>query len=85
MAPASMLRLTRLLKEDELEEAERMIWDLWRVGTDALILQDMGITRLNLPPIPLHASTQTDNRTPEKVRFLEAAALHRWFWHVNCR
>lgn len=67
--------LNTILKEDELEEAERMIWDLWRVGTDALIIQDMGITRLNLPPIPLHASTQTDNRTPEKVRFLEAVGF----------
>ena len=67
--------LNTILKEDELEEAERVIWDLWRVGTDALIIQDMGITRLNLPPIPLHASTQTDNRTPEKVRFLEAAGF----------
>ena len=67
--------LNTILKEEELEEAERMIWDLWRVGTDALIIQDTGITRLNLPPIPLHASTQTDNRTPEKVRFLEAAGF----------
>lgn len=67
--------LNTILKEEELEEAERMIWDLWRVGTDALIIQDMGITRLNLPPIPLHASTQTDNRTPEKVRFLEATGF----------
>lgn len=67
--------LNTILKEEELEEAERMIWELWRAGTDALIVQDMGITRLNLPPIPLHASTQTDNRTPEKVRFLEAAGF----------
>lgn len=67
--------LNTILKEEELEEAERMIWGLWRVGTDALIIQDMGITRLNLPPIPLHASTQTDNCTPEKVRFLEAAGF----------
>ena len=67
--------LNTILKEEELEEAERMIWDLWYAGTDALIVQDMGITRLNLPPIPLHASTQTDNRTPEKVRFLQAAGF----------
>lgn len=67
--------LNTILKEEELEEAERMIWDLWRAGTDALIVQDMGITRLDLPPIPLHASTQTDNRTSEKVRFLEAAGF----------
>lgn len=67
--------LNTILKEEELEEAERMIWDLWHAGTDALIVQDMGITWLNLPPIPLHASTQTDNRTPEKVRFLQAAGF----------
>ncbi len=67
--------LNTILKEEELEEAERIIWGLWRAGTDALIVQDMGITRLNLPPIPLHASTQTDNRTPEKVRFLEAVGF----------
>ena len=44
---------------------------IYEAGADALIVQDMGITQLNLPPIPLHASTQTDNRTPEKVRFLQ--------------
>lgn len=59
-----------ILKEEELEETEAMIWDLYRAGVDALIVQDMGITHLNLPPILLHASTQMDNRTPEKVRFL---------------
>lgn len=67
--------LNTILKEDELEEAERMVWDLWRAGTDALIVQDMGLMELNLPPIPLHASTQTDNRTPEKVKFLESAGF----------
>ena len=62
-----------ILKEEELKETERMIWELYRIGVDALIVQDMGITRLNLPPIPLHGSTQMDNRTPEKVRFLADA------------
>jgi len=60
-----------ILKEEELKEAEQLIWQLYKAGVDALIIQDMGITGLNLPPIPLHASTQTDNRTPEKVRFLQ--------------
>lgn len=60
-----------LLYDEELLEVEKLIWDLWEIGVDALIVQDMGVTRLNLPPIPLHASTQTDNRTPEKVRFLQ--------------
>lgn len=63
--------LNTILKEEELEETERLIWKLYQVGVDALIIQDMGVTRMNLPPIPLHASTQTDNCTPEKVRFLE--------------
>ena len=66
-----------ILKEEELEETEKMIWDLYRAGVDALIVQDMGITRLNLPPIPLHASTQMDNRTPEKVRFLAEAGFRQ--------
>ena len=47
------------------------------VGVDALIVQDMGITKLNLPPIPLHASTQMDNRTPEKVKFLWKAGFRQ--------
>lgn len=67
--------LNTILRDEELREAERMIWQLYHAGADALIVQDMGITRLNLPPIPLHASTQTDNRTLEKVRFLEAAGF----------
>ncbi|MCD7978489.1 MAG: U32 family peptidase [Tannerellaceae bacterium] len=67
--------LNTILRESELEEAEKLVWDLYRIGVDALIIQDMGITRLSLPPIPLHASTQTDNRTPEKVKFLESAGF----------
>lgn len=59
-----------ILKEEELAETEEMIGELYRIGVDALIVQDMGILRMKLPPIPLHASTQTDNRTPEKVAFL---------------
>ena len=59
-----------ILYDEELPETEKMIWELYRAGVDALIIQDMGITRLNLPPIALHGSTQMDNRTPEKVKFL---------------
>ena len=64
-----------ILRDDELAETERMIWELYHAGVDALIVQDMGLLRLNLPPIPLHASTQMDNRTPEKVRFLAEAGF----------
>ena len=66
-----------ILKEEELKETEEMIHALYRIGVDALIVQDMGITKLNLPPIPLHASTQMDNRTPEKVKFLWKAGFRQ--------
>ncbi|MDR0988946.1 MAG: U32 family peptidase [Prevotellaceae bacterium] len=69
--------LNTLLHDKELMEAEQLIWQLYQLGVDALIIQDMGITQLHLPPIPLHASTQTDNRTPEKVRFLAEAGFKR--------
>lgn len=63
--------LNTILYDAELEAAERMVWLLYEHGVDALIVQDMALLRLNLPPIALHASTQTDNRTVEKVRWLE--------------
>ena len=70
--------LNTILSDRELAETERLINELYRIGTDALIVQDMGITRLSgLPPIPLHASTQMDNRTPEKVRFLSQAGFRQ--------
>lgn len=67
--------LNTILREEELPEVERLIHRLYAVGVDALIIQDMGITRLDLPPIPLHASTQMDNRTSEKVRFLQTVGF----------
>ena len=65
------ITLNTILRDDELEAARRMAWDVWRAGADALIVQDMGLLQLDLPPIQLHASTQTDIRTPEKARFLQ--------------
>lgn len=67
--------MNTILTDQELPEAERMVWELYRVGVDALIVQDMAFAELNLPPIPLHASTQMDNRTPEKVKFLADAGF----------
>ncbi|MDR1683077.1 MAG: U32 family peptidase, partial [Candidatus Symbiothrix sp.] len=64
-----------ILYDNELAEAEKLIWELYRANVDALIIQDMGILNLNLPPIALHASTQTDNRNLEKVQFLEKAGF----------
>lgn len=67
--------LNTILKEDELDEARRLVWSLYEAGADALIVQDMALMQMELPPIPLHASTQTDNRTVEKVRFLEKSGF----------
>ncbi|GAB6011131.1 peptidase U32 family protein [Viscerimonas tarda] len=67
--------LNTILRDDELPDAERLIAELYHAGADALIIQDMGITMLNLPPIPLHASTQADNRTVEKIKFFETAGF----------
>ena len=63
--------LNTILRDDELEPARKMIWQLYDAGVDALIVQDMGLLELDLPPIQLHASTQTDIRTVEKAKFLQ--------------
>ena len=62
--------LNTILHDDELEPAQRLITDLYQAGIDALIVQDMGVLELDIPPIELHASTQCDIRTVEKAKFL---------------
>lgn len=62
--------LNTILHDDELEPAQRLITDLYHAGVDALIVQDMGVLELDIPPIELHASTQCDIRTVEKAKFL---------------
>ncbi|MBR4722512.1 MAG: U32 family peptidase, partial [Muribaculaceae bacterium] len=64
-----------LVYDSEIADVERLIADLYKIGVDALIVQDMGILRMNIPPISLHASTQCDIRTVEKARFLEAVGF----------
>lgn len=64
-----------VLYDSELKEAEKMIRDLYRIGVDAIIVQDMSILRMDIPPIQLHASTQCDIRTPEKAKFLESVGF----------
>ncbi|MBQ9466611.1 MAG: U32 family peptidase [Muribaculaceae bacterium] len=61
-----------IVYDDELRDVERMIHELWHAGVDALIVQDLALLRLDLPPVALHASTQCDIRTPEKAAWLEA-------------
>lgn len=68
--------LNTILGDKELENADKLIWQLYNEARiDALIIQDMGITMLDLPPIPLHASTQVDNRSIDKIKFLEQAGF----------
>jgi putative protease len=62
--------LNTILHDAELESARKLAHDCYDAGVDALIVQDMGLLELDLPPIALHASTQCDIRTPEKARFL---------------
>lgn len=69
--------LNTILFDDELKEAERMIHELYKLGADALIVQDMGILEMDLPPIPLHASTQTHNYDLERIQFMEQAGFER--------
>ena len=64
------LTLNTILFEDELEAARKAALTAYEAGVDALIIQDMAFLKMDLPPIELHASTQCDIRTPEKVRFL---------------
>ena len=62
--------LNTILHDSELDAARKLAQDCYDIGVDALIVQDMGLLELDLPPIDLHASTQCDIRTPEKAKFL---------------
>ena len=67
--------LNTILHDDELEAAQKLIHRLYQIGVDALIIQDMGIMEMDLPPIEIHASTQTDIRTLERAKFLDQAGF----------
>jgi putative protease len=62
--------MNTIMHDAELETARKQIWQLYEAGVDALIIQDMGLLELDLPPIQVHASTQCDIRTVEKAKFL---------------
>ena len=66
-----------ILTDHELIRAQRLIKRLWEAGVDAVIIQDMGLLEVDMPPVPLIASTQANNITPEKVLFLEKAGFKR--------
>jgi len=67
--------LNTIFHDNELEAARKLTYQLYDIGVDALIVQDMGLLEMDLPPIQLHASTQTDIRTVEKAAFLDQAGF----------
>lgn len=67
--------INTILHDDELEPAQQLICELYDIGVDAVIVQDLGVMEMDLPPIELHASTQTDIRTLEKAKFLSQAGF----------
>jgi putative protease len=66
-----------ILYEHELEDCKKLIHTLYAIGVDALIVQDMAIMEMDLPPIVIHASTQANNRDPKHVKFLKDAGMKR--------
>ncbi|TDO77879.1 putative protease [Flavobacterium chryseum] len=69
--------MNTILYDNELETCRKMIWELYEIGVDALIIQDMAIMEMDLPPIVLHASTQANNRDADKIKFLKDAGIKR--------
>lgn len=65
------ITVNTIVYENEIRQVENLCRDLYHLGVDALIVQDMALLRMSLPPIALHASTQCDIRTPEKALFLQ--------------
>ncbi len=70
-----LVALNTLIRDDELEIARTLVRQVYEAGADALIVQDMGLLELDLPPIELHASTQCDIRSVAKAQFLEAVGF----------
>ncbi len=69
--------INTILYDNELEICRQLIWQLYDIGVDALIIQDMAIMEMDLPPIVLHASTQANNRDADKIKFLKEAGMKR--------
>ena len=66
-----------ILYDNELEEAAQTIREAYKIGCDAIIVQDLSVLDMDLPPIPLFASTQTNIRTPQQAVFLESLGFRR--------
>jgi putative protease len=72
-----LVTINTILYDNELESCRQLIWDLYNIGVDAIIIQDMGILEMDLPPIAIHASTQVNNRDAAHVGFLAEAGFKR--------
>ena len=66
-----------LLYDNELEGARKLLWELYNIGVDAVLIQDLGLLKLDIPPIALHASTQCHNHSLERIQFLEKLGFTR--------
>lgn len=66
-----------LLYDNELEGARELLWELYNIGADAVLVQDLGLLKLDIPPIALHASTQCHNHSVERIQFLEKLGFTR--------
>ena len=66
-----------LLQDDELEQGRKLMWELYEAGVDVFLVQDLNLLALDLPPVELHASTQTAIRTPERARALADLGFSR--------
>ena len=69
--------LNTILYDNELEDTRTLAWELYYASVDAFIVQDLALLALEMPPIPLHASTQMDNRTSEKVLRLQSQGFRQ--------
>ncbi len=71
------ITLNTILKNEEIKNIEKLIWHLYTIKADGIIIQDMGILECKLPPIPIIASTQCHNNTLEKIKFWEKTGFKR--------
>ncbi len=71
------LTLNTIIYDEEIAEAEKIAQQAYNAGVDAIIIQDLGLLKANLPPIAIHASTQTNIRSVEQAQFLESLGFER--------
>lgn len=69
--------INTIIYDDEIKDVEKLVWDLYKIGVDAIIFQDFSFFEMNLPPIALHASTQCNNDSLDKIKFLKSMNVER--------